>query len=690
MYFPGVTTQWKSYPASTPGAWEQSYSTKAHAEASYIAKEIAAVRDAGVDLADGAMAFIEEASEFTVDNAPNVVYSPPALQRAAIHGAPVVPYFDVTTLNELIGDAKAEAFDLRLQQKNVSAPLGGTLSTTDTPLSAVSAYTAVPAPNLGTYTPPTYQDFTFSIQSGAYSPPDHAINAYTPLPFPGTSGVNIEIGAFTDPLASDIKGIETDQLDETLADLQAYIGGIKLVSVSDYESLDDNVAELVGNMLSGTTDFSDAIIVSSEQLFTTNQVTHNVALSEALSTYGAPGDVSPYLQRRQARKEAEQLTHTNASRAKFRLEVIAAGQELAGQLYVAVLRRRQQLIELEAKALEAQIEAARALNEALKDAYRAKVAIYGSMVRAQRVVYEIAEQKAAQHKIEVRKQQILADKAKQEYTAYATRESAKLSVLQSLHQIAATNAARAKVFTLEQQIEARDAQAQAELALTKHKNSILKWSTSLDDLKAKLGSYQARAQVVSATNSIESSRQQIEDANYGRAEAEARKEASKAAASLTDMSYRASERQTKLMQQASNNQIFQTKVATHNERRELDFANYGTQIAVQRDTFRAKVAQNQAAAQFYSTATQSMGRAARLSQQANIDLATAYASVQEAVGRAYAAVENGKLSGWSAASTLSAQGSLSASTTSGRTISTSYSTQTSEGDQESEQVSVNG
>lgn len=690
MNFPGVTTQWKSYLAQTPGAWEQSYSTAAHAEAAYIAREIASVRDAGVDLADEALVFIDEAAGFSVENAPNIIYTPPTQKRAALYGGVDVPLFTTASLSELIGDVKTEAFDTSAAQTNVSKPLKGSLVTKDEPLSNIDVYKAVTPPSLGTYSPPTPVTLTFDIQDGTYAPPGHVVNAYTPLSFDTSSGVDITIGAFIEPEESPLADIQADQLDAKLTDLQSYLGSFAVVSAADYEPLDLQVASLVGNMLNGSMDFTEETITSADQRFATIQVSHNDALSTALVTYGSPGDASPYLQRRQSRKEAEQLVHEAASRAKFRLELVAAGLALAGQLYVAVLRRRQQLIEIEVKALEAQLEVARELNEATKNAYQARMSIYSAQIRAQRVVYEIAAQKAAQHKIEVRKQQIIADKANQEYSAYATREGAKVSVLQSLQQIAATNAARSRVFVLEKQLEAKSAQARAELAMSKQKSAILEWTTSLDNLREKLASYQARAQTVSAANSVQTSRQQVVDANYGRLEAEARRVATKASAELTDVSFTATSRRNKLLQQGTNNQIFQVKQASHNERRETSYAHYGTQIATAGNVFRAKVEQNQAAAQFYSAASQSLGRAANLSQRANIDLATAYTSIQETVGRAYAAIENGRLSGWSAASTLSAQGSLSASASSGRTVSTSYSTQTSEGDQESEQVSVSG
>jgi hypothetical protein len=63
---------------------------------------------------------------------------------------------------------------------------------------------------------------------------------------------------------------------------------------------------------------------------------------------------------------------------------------------------------------------------------------------------------------------------------------------------------------------------------------------------------------------------------------------------------------------------------------------------------------------YVAAAQEAVGRAAQLSQTANIQLAKAYADVYSAAGSAGAAVASGKLSGFRASASLSASDSLDA------------------------------
>jgi len=84
--------------------------------------------------------------------------------------------------------------------------------------------------------------------------------------------------------------------------------------------------------------------------------------------------------------------------------------------------------------------------------------------------------------------------------------------------------------------------------------------------------------------------------------------------------------------------------------------------AAQREVHPASVADiGKAIASFSSNAMQSAGRAAALAQQANETLARAYAAAYEVAGKAGAAIQTGKLSGYRVSATLSAASNLSAS-----------------------------
>jgi hypothetical protein len=110
----------------------------------------------------------------------------------------------------------------------------------------------------------------------------------------------------------------------------------------------------------------------------------------------------------------------------------------------------------------------------------------------------------------------------------------------------------------------------------------------------------------------------------------------------------------------------------------IDSINGAISILGRRGALSGIAEANRSAADYFTAASEAASRAADLTQAANIQLSEAYASAQEAAGKAAASIETGRLSGYNASATFSSSGAVEGGLSKSRSINESRSKSISE------------
>jgi hypothetical protein len=175
--------------------------------------------------------------------------------------------------------------------------------------------------------------------------------------------------------------------------------------------------------------------------------------------------------------------------------------------------------------------------------------------------------------------------------------------------------------------------------------------------------YSSRTQGVQFDNSARAATLQAEGTQLKSYAALADSAASSASVKAIDLQAKAAIKETTYIKRAISVEEEATRVKIRGSDYDDLLNDYSVDLATRTASLRYKSRLGSSISRYVETAQTSIGRAAQLSQTANIQLARTYEMLYTAAGRAGASVASGKLSAFRASASLSAGEGLSASNT---------------------------
>jgi hypothetical protein len=209
----------------------------------------------------------------------------------------------------------------------------------------------------------------------------------------------------------------------------------------------------------------------------------------------------------------------------------------------------------------------------------------------------------------------------------------------------------------------KSAVAEAQGVVASYSGTVARYSAEIENASIQYDAYASRAQGTQFDNAARVSVSQAEQAQLRSLAALADASASSASVKALQLQTKAAVRETAYVHKALTNETIAVDLQRQGSQFSEDIANYVTNLVAQSADMRSSTTLGQVISRYAQVAQESIGRAAQLSQTANIQLSQAYRTVYDAAGRAGAAVASGKLSGFRASAVMQAGDSLSASNT---------------------------
>lgn len=609
----------------------------ANKTADHIATIVGDMENNAANLAWLAEQAIENALQFTASLNP-VTYNIPSFtqtdrSKAMLGNAPVVG--DAPQSPEVAGYNNAIAQDNYQPAPSVSAPSLITISIPDAP--RISASISPPqAPSDVTIADRPTPTVSYTLKEAAALQPIHD----APV---------IDIQLNIKPLdAEKFDPVPTEELERAIANIDA----TGFTEIPQYADLLPELMTYVGTLLSGRF-VGDA---KDYEPFATHVRGTDIWSKRDLDV----PEFSAYADRLVEKMSARAKDMNEAFAADARAEAILIGYDIGLAAYGV-------LLEIENARISAEFDKNMAAAKTHLDRIRASETAYNAMVS----IYRAA---AAEYNAELTKLSADVDKFKSEIgietmkarinaakaEAFASTERAKgLKVREFLAKVGEQEARLSMYVAQLGQFDAVLAKQEAEIA--KYSGRVTEWEAALTEADVVYKTYSANAKAYAAKLKAGEAHQQIQQVKHGVVAALARQQAVQVDMLANKMAAEARARATSYDVTDAQNAMKGIEYQIKEARYSADALEWGRSNAENVMEWSGIAADARAKIQFAQQVMQSAGRAAQLTQSGNIQLANAYAAINEAAGRAGAALQQGKMSGFRTSVALSAAGSISGS-----------------------------
>ena len=362
----------------------------------------------------------------------------------------------------------------------------------------------------------------------------------------------------------------------------------------------------------------------------------------------------------------------NVSDTVFVAKAVDATVEAALQLGTAAHRM---LVDIETSLYDLEFRAAKAVVQGQLLRAQATVAIYNANVLVlQGYIAEYNAQAAAivgaakGFEVQAQEAMILAQANTTLADSFSATERAKRVAAQVFK--SQINAEAAKLTQYKAYLETYEAQVQAARAdVEQFSGDVTRYAAEIDRLASEYGLYSAEVRTVQTNNAAIAATAQAQQAELRGIAAQADSAAAGASVKAVELQARAAIRETAYIKRAIHNEEESAGLGADASAVNLAISEYVAELTSTSMSFAGKSALARAVASYVSSASESVARAATLTQTANKQLAGAYEQVYVAAGKAGAAVASGKLSGFRAHATMGASENLAASRSYGVGIS---------------------
>lgn len=648
--FAGASTPWRTVNGQTTTSFGpgNSIESKAVGTARDIAGKIGALRAQAEGYAAGAYSSIDACMRFSA-SVPKVTFVTPTYSSAALQS----------------GDVGGEP--------GVDAPAspGGVASFNPPSNTASFSSGSAGAPPVGTL--PRIGDVSSDISFGAPAAPSAAGLTIAPAPSltisignvpdvaaPSAPG-SIELGSVDlgEVAGFSVPGLADGEITQALDRLRSMSAGA--VRIPRPDLVFPQVFEVAGSLLSGDLVVdSDAVLRQSDERVRRASDRHDTAFAQIWSDRGfSVGAVAPYNAVMRARAEADALSNNTAAAGRWLDDALLAAYTVGVAAHGMMLDLEMSLDDLEFEALLAEAEARLEQGRAVVAAYNGAAAVFRARVAASEAAYVVAETEAARYRTQVdlvQEQQKLNGAIADNFKA---GEQAKQAEVQLFAAKVSGNEARVSAFEAQMRAEAAKVKT-LQLDAEKYKAQVLAWEAQVEQVRSQYMQSRNKARMTAAQNQAIEAGVRASGALNEAIGVQARQAAAETAASAAKLRAEIQRRSSEHAAADAKNtfEAVVPKIAV--AKYEAEVMSWAAQLDQKTGMLDGVAAEMSASARFFVSASESESRAAQISQNAQQQLAEAYKTAAEAAGRAGAAVESGRLSGYRATASLNARASLGA------------------------------
>lgn len=678
MNFPGATTEWKTVPEVSTGEYVQPNALAAESESIQVANSIVELRQNADALAALALRYINECRAFSADIT-GVSYVPPTFAGAQLVNVdtgwywPTVgtfaqPIFATPDFSEasIIGEFTTSEDIVRPPLTPIALPF--VPEDTDpqaTPIEPTDQPIDVPvAPN---YIGP-------AINPVPLPPPLEGSPVFNNLPAP----VLLESISF--PVVDDTT------VTEAFAALEAVVR--KQPVIPTYVSPVPSTFRVIGALLVGPPQYVLDAINSALARRTMIDGRESSFLQTVYSRRGLTAvDSSAYIGKEKTRRAYQALQYSIVTTA-------LAADDSIRDAYKAGVAANSEAIELLIAVTDSELDALFAIAEAQAELWNAAVSSYQGVAatfenKAQAYTLRFTEEEARvqsyQTEMSTLKVRASFDTATARY--FASMEQGKALTADTDSLLVDIEKAKVQAFTASNRAVVARADAIG-IMFDEYQGEVAKWTGSLAAVTASWKVASSRAKAIAVTNQAVAQQVTASGENNLIVAAEAQKLAAEVAFQAEKLKADISRRSSAFALTEAANQIVGAEVQNTSTIYSTGLTRLTARVTAESANIEGKAVEAAAASRFFSQAAEAAGRAATLTQQANIQLAEAYATAQETSGKAAAAIEAGRFGGYSAHVSLGATAQLGATEHVERSIHTTYAVTTAESDSYQQTLSL--
>ncbi len=668
--FPGASTQWKSIPATNPGAWEQSVAAEADTLALDIAADIEKLREEAAALALEAKGYIDECANFTAE-AVTVVYTPPTFANAThesttyspvqVSGAPgsvsveISPYVPLGDASEYEGDESADNPD----------PFEDTVPTLPT-LIGMPAAPAAP---------------TGAPETDPGAVPGLTFTPHTPGSVTAPVPAEILMSATLEPVQAFV--LETSLTDANLTDALDKLRSMtsEVYPIPEYQPIYDDVFTTVGAMLSGNAEWLTGLKADLTARGVLDSARYASAMSHLWDGTDAPDSITTYATFETQRRDGRRNLRLAGESSVWAHDLLVAGIRLGTAAHQVQMDIVMGLSNAEMSALMGTGEAMLSMAEAADAAYKGAISAMKVEVAKARAELMTKESEADAYLIGSSFEKTKASVNRTRSAVFATGESAKRGEVATAEAELSVDEARLDAYAAKMKALSAKAEA-ASLGRTEYQRRVAEWVGKLESLKQEYDIYTTHASKLKSLNRVAVANTRINMAGYGQISSDIKARLSAVQMNAAVIQKEVAEKTAALESSMANNALagIQDKNAALGHAAQIDEVR--GKLAAASTTLAGIEFENRQAITYFTSVAEAAARAAQLTQASNTQLAEAYRAAQDAAGRGGAAIESGRLGGWNASATIQASGSLSANSAYNRSLSTDYMSRVSEANSE--------
>jgi hypothetical protein len=678
--FVGATTPWRSEPGTAVSEFtaHDAMEAEAYSTAYSVSGKIAALRAQGETYAGVAYAYIDACMDFNA-RVGKVTFVPPKFQSAALQKGDTgdAPTVDAAPSSGSLASFRPTQNTASFTTGNAPAPEAGELPDAGD-VGDTGSFAPPTAPGLGSINIPSPPKVTINVGSVPEPSPPSA-----PTP-PDTS---VEVVELMDmPTLPDISDTE---LEAAMSRLQSLIG--KRVTIPQPTLRFPLIFEVVGSLLSGDLVVdAEGIVRQSNTRVDAAGVIHDNLMSRLWADRGFDPQpvIDAYNAVMRAQSEADRLNNNVATQGRWVNDALSAAYEVG-------VAAHGMMIDLLLSLSDAEFEALVVTAESQLELVKAGVAMYNGAAQTYRAQVARMEAQYAQATggASLFRAQVGMEESKQQLNSaiadgFAATESIKRTQVKLFDAKVDANEATVRAFVTEMKALAERAKVLGEIDLAQYKAEVLAWTANVESIKGQLKQARNQARMVAAQNDAKVAEVRAGQVGNEAIAASAKQLAISISAQAGALRGNIEQASAKHVDIEAKNAVEAVIPAINAAKYEGDVSTWAATLDQDTGLLEGKAAEGSAAARFYVAALESLSRAAQLSQQGARELAEAYASAAEAAGRAGAAVESGRLSGFRASASLAASGTLTATHTSSVGSNQTYSESVSEGDTQTDKVKV--
>lgn len=678
MSFPGAKTQWHTVPATSPGNWEQNNAAAAEAESIDVANSIIELRSNASALATLALKYINECRAFSADIT-SVNYVPPTFAGAQL--VTVDTDWSWPAVSDLIIPTTATP------DFSKARIVGEFTASEDIERPAITP-TVLPVKPFATSPQQIPNDPTI-LSIDVPETPVYVYPLITSVPVPPPLGLAPVYKELPDPIM--LKAISFPEINDAgvtnaFSALEAIIKARPTIPI--YSPYIPSVFQVIGALLAGPPEY----VVNATRAYTARRATIEDRQSSFINTvYSRRGlvsvDSSAYISKEKAR--------TISQAEAYRVVTIAlAADDSIRDAYKVGTAAHAQAVELLIAITDSEFDALFANAEAQGELWNAAVASYQGVAatfenKAQAYTLAFTEEEARVQNYTTQMDSLKVRAGFESTTAryFASTEQSKALTLDINSLLVDTEKAKVQAFSTSNRAVAARAEALG-IEFEQYQALVAKWTGSLAAVQATWKEASARAKAIAATNQAIAQRVAASGESNLIIATEAQKAAAYVAAQAERLKANISQRSSAFAVTEASNQIAGALAQNISTIYSTGLTQLTQKVTAESANIEGRAVEAAAASRFFVQAAEAAGRAATLTQQANIQLAEAYSMAQETSGKATAAIEAGRFGGYSARVSLSASAELGASEHSGRRVDNSYAVTTSESDSYQESLNM--